>query len=71
LKLLFKLGEKDTKNLYGFSKFKDCYLPHLSGGVGVSCYYSIFQELGYKLEKVSSGKMHDSYICRKYKKNNI
>ena len=33
----------------------------LSGGVGVSCYYRIFEKLGYKMTKVASGKMFDAW----------
>lgn len=33
----------------------------LSGGVGTPCYYSIFENLGYKMTCTGSGKMFDVY----------
>ncbi len=32
-----------------------------SGGIGVSCYYSIGEFIGGKFEKVASGKTYDAY----------
>jgi hypothetical protein len=32
-----------------------------SGGIGVSCYYSICEFIGGKFEKVASGKTYDAY----------
>ena len=32
-----------------------------SGGIGVSCYYSISEAIGGKFEKVASGKTFDAY----------
>ena len=58
IKLLLQLPEN---NLYGYYK-NEGYLPHLSGGVGTSCYPSIFSLGGYKMKHVSSGKMFDSWI---------
>jgi hypothetical protein len=65
IKMLFKLQDHDMKGLYGFRQFHDSYMPSLSGGVGTSCYYSIFEALGFKMEKVASGKSFDSWIVRK------
>ena len=33
----------------------------LSAGVGVNCYYSIFEHLGYKMHCVATGKTFDAY----------
>lgn len=37
----------------------------LSDGVGVSCYYRIFQALGYTMKKTGSGKTFDCYFIQK------
>lgn len=42
-------------------------LPSIEGGVGVSCYYSIFENIGYKFCTVASGKTFDSYSITKIK----
>jgi hypothetical protein len=34
-----------------------------SGGVGISCYYEVFEALGLKFEHVASGKMFDAYLA--------
>lgn len=57
-KLLMTNSEK-ISGLYGH------YRGGLSGGVGVSCYYNIFEALGYKMTNVGSGKMFDSYYIVK------
>jgi hypothetical protein len=57
IKLLLELPEN---NLYGYFKRAD-FLPHLSGGVGTSCYPSIFDLAGYKMAKTANGKMFDSW----------
>lgn len=36
-------------------------LPYFEGGVGVSCFRSIFEKLGYKWECTASGKTFDVY----------
>ncbi len=36
-------------------------IPKLSGGVGTSCYYSVFDAIGYKLDNVANGKMFNVY----------
>ncbi len=53
-KLLIK-GAKKIEKDYGHRN------GTLSGGVGVSCYYRIFEHLGYKMTKVASGKMFDAW----------
>jgi hypothetical protein len=57
IKLLLELPEN---NLYGYLK-RDDFLPSLSGGVGTSCYPSIFDLAGFKMEKIANGKMFDSW----------
>lgn len=57
IKLLLQLSEN---NLYGYFK-RDGFLPNLSGGVGTSCYPSIFSLGGYDMKHISSGKMFDSW----------
>jgi hypothetical protein len=39
--------------------------PYFEGGVGVDCYYRIFEALGYKWEGVSHGKTFDVYQVNK------
>ena len=53
-KMLFENSEKIAGE-YGHSNGK------FNGGVGTSCYYSIFEALGYKMSKVGSGKWFDVY----------
>ena len=40
-------------------------LPTIEGGVGVSCYPSIFEAIGYKFETITSGKMCDVFKITK------
>ena len=66
LKLLFECGENDPDNkIYGYRNAKDGYFPHISGGVGVSCYNSVFNLCGFKFEKTNSGKTFDCYLISK------
>ena len=58
IKLLLQLPEN---KLYGYYK-NEGHLPHLSGGVGTSCYPSIFSLGGYKMKHIANGKMFDSWI---------
>ena len=48
---------------YGFSNNNDSIT--LDGGVGVSCYYNIFNELGYEFNCVASGDNYDVYEVKK------
>lgn len=57
-KLLLKNSNKIAK-LYGHRN------GTLSGGVGVSCYPSIFAAMGYKMQTTASGKMFDAYLITK------
>lgn len=63
IKLLLQLPEN---NLYGYYK-NEGYLPHLSGGVGTSCYPSIFKLAGYNMKHISRGKMFDGWIIEPLK----
>ena len=42
-------------------------LPTIEGGVGVSCYPSIFEAIGYKFKTIASGKMFDVFKIIKSK----
>lgn len=44
-------------------------LPSIEGGVGVSCYPSIFDKIGFEFKTVASGKMFDSYSITKKQTN--
>lgn len=39
--------------------------PYFEGGVGIGCFRSIYEKLGYKWENVSSGKTFDVYRISK------
>ena len=58
IKMLYRF---ENSEIYGFRRAEGEYFPHLSGGVGVSCYYSIFDFLGYKMDNTASGKTFDVY----------
>ena len=40
-------------------------LPYFEGGVGVSCYYQIFDAMGYTMRHTASGKTFDVYTVSK------
>lgn len=40
-------------------------LPYFEGGVGVSCYYQIFESMGYTMRHTASGKTFDVYTVAK------
>jgi hypothetical protein len=40
-------------------------LPHIEGGVGVSCYNRIFNKIGYEFKQVASGKNYDVFMINK------
>lgn len=40
-------------------------LPYFEGGVGVSCYYQIFESMGYTMRHTASGKTFDVYTVSK------
>ncbi len=40
-------------------------LPSIEGGVGVSCYNSVFNKIGFEFKTVASGKTYDVYTITK------
>lgn len=40
-------------------------LPYFEGGVGVSCFWSIFKVCGYECRSTGSGKMFDAYTVER------
>lgn len=67
LKALYKKmnKNKDKKPSEIFGYGSGYGLPRLEGGVGVSCYYRIFEALGFKMKHISSGKTFEVYIITK------
>lgn len=66
LKLLFVCSKNDPDNkIYGYYNANKGYFPHISGGVGVSCYNSVFNLCGFKFEHTNSGKTFDCYLISK------
>ena len=62
LKMLFTANKKDPDNkIYGYRSAKDGFFPHISGGVGVSCYRSVFELFGFEFKNTGSGKTFDVY----------
>lgn len=68
LKLMYALKdaniETSNHDLFGYGSGYGI-LPRLEGGVGVSCYPSIFEKLGFKMRTVASGKSYDAYLIEK------
>jgi hypothetical protein len=63
--LLWNREDMDnSKHPYGI-RLDYLYSPHFEGGVGTSCYYSIFEFLGYEFKRISSGKTFDVYQITK------
>lgn len=68
LKLLYSLKNKniDKKNEdifhYGIGGSET---PRFSSGVGTDCYYRVFENLGFKMEKVASGNTFDAWTVTK------
>jgi len=65
-KLLYTIKNKskniklNNKDIFGYgSGYGD--LPYFEGGVGVSCYNSIFEKIGFKFSKTAWGKTFDVY----------
>ena len=67
-KALYIIREKNIKkplrDLIGYGSGYGV-LPYLEGGVGVSCYYKIFEAIGFKMEQVGNGKMYNAYLITK------
>jgi len=63
LKVFFDKINPDAKERemfgYGISIYDG--IATISGGVGVSCYYGNFESVGYKFEKIATGKTFDVY----------
>lgn len=68
LKPLFAIKNDniDTKNhsLIGYGSGYGI-LPNIEGGVGVNCYTTIFNKIGYNFATVASGKNYDVYTITK------
>lgn len=64
LKRLYQLKNDNIKmsnhELFGYGSGYGIK-PHFEGGVGVSSYYKIFEKIGMKLQKISSGDKYDIY----------
>jgi hypothetical protein len=71
-KLMFELKDKPknykrtSHEVFGYGSGYGV-LPQFEGGVGVSCYDRIFNNIGYKFETISSGKSFDVYRVSKIK----
>ena len=61
--MLWRMRKTKKKEPYGCT-VKDTWFPHFSGGVGMSCYFSIVEFLGGKMERVASGKTYDNYVVK-------
>jgi hypothetical protein len=68
LKLLYTIKENNitekNANLFGYGSGYGI-LPRIEKGVGVSCYNSIFNKVGFKFYTLSSGKTFDVYKIEK------
>ena len=53
-----------NRSLFGYGSGYGI-LPSIEGGVGVSCYPSIFEAIGYKFSHQASGKTFDVYTITK------
>lgn len=57
---------KPNRDLFGYGSGYS-FLPYFEGGVGVSCYYRIFESIGFKMTKIGWG---DSFDCYSIEANN-
>lgn len=68
LKAMYLLKEtninKTNHDLFGYGAGYGI-LPHLEGGVGVSCYPRIFEKIGFDFKTTASGKSFDVYTIVK------
>lgn len=68
LNLIYSIRENNTteslRELLGYGSGYGLF-PRLEGGVGVSCFRSIFEKLGFKWEDISHGKSFDVYTVSK------
>lgn len=68
LKALYEVKEQSIeKNSHDVLGYGSGYgiRPYFEGGVGISCFRSIFERLGYKWETTASGKTFDAYRVSK------
>jgi len=65
---LYKSANKNKSNrdIFGYGSGYGV-LPYFEGGVGVSCYPSIFKAIGLKWQSVAGGKMFDIYNVSRIK----
>lgn len=56
--------DKQNRDIFGYGSGSSI-LPHIEGGVGVSCYPHIFESIGYKFSTQASGKSFDVYTITK------
>lgn len=71
LKLLYLEKEKNvTAKNHEILGYGSGYgiLPSIEGGVGVSCYPTIFKNVGFEFKTIASGKSFDAYSIEKIKK---
>ncbi len=55
---------RDNRNIIGYGAGY-AIIPYFEGGVGASCFWSIFKKLGYKVNEFHSGKHSDYYEINK------
>lgn len=53
--------EAKERELFGYGINIYDGIATISGGVGVSCYYRNFESVGYKFERIATGKTFDVY----------
>lgn len=58
---------EDISQVLGYGVYGTQYgtIPQFEGGVGTSCYYRIFKNLGYEMRNIASGKTFDVYTIKK------
>jgi hypothetical protein len=59
-----KNKNKKLSEIFGYGSGYGVF-PSFSGGVGTSCYYSIFEKIGYKMTKTASTSSLDVYTISK------
>lgn len=46
----------------GYSVFDSGGLPYFDGGCGVNCFYTVFENCGYKFKRIPGGRTFDCYF---------
>ena len=65
LRILYDHAEKGLAFPYSVRIWAG--IPSFDGGCGVSCFYNVFEECGYKFEQVANGKTFSAYtLTRKF-----